>query len=460
MESPLSDVDDLTLSAAEESTANPNETRAPLVVGVTTTALFLATLVTVLRVYVRGFLMRKWGADDTALVASYVLVFVTGLLMLISRASWDSLYLDILKSVADFFLQIAITAVAVYQAVSPREKQRQAYPLIKCTFLLQYRRVFPLPPFQRLCDIFLAFIVAFGITQVISLTLACIPLRSLWDFTVPGKCFDLLSWWYVGSSINLLTDLAILCMPVPLLRTVRLPIRQKIVLMSTFGLGLFTCAISVVRLTTLKKSSTSTDPTYETVVAGIWSITEVSCAIVCVCVPTLRPLLGAPSPSLMTHNYLPHNIEESADTELSTQTDSSRKRRSRTAGKQSIGDPENPRIVIHSRTASEATVTTPARAHTKESRDELRRQMAAAMTLPLTRIDTDDGVEFLPEAGPEREAELPTPLQPPPRRHTDRMSVGDYFGAMAWESSRQSSLVDSTEVRESSSTKDKGDDPP
>ncbi|KAF6805492.1 pth11-like integral membrane protein [Colletotrichum musicola] len=452
MESLTGDVDELTLSATEESTVNPNETRAPLVVGVTTTALFLATLVTVLRVYVRGFLLRKWGADDTALVASYVLVFVTGLLMLINAHYGDGRHSTTLSRQNYLRTQeIAIAAVAVYQA---------AYPLIKCTFLLQYRRVFPLPPFQRLCDIFLVFIVAFGITQVISLTLACIPLRSLWDFTVPGKCFDLLSWWYVGSSINLLTDLAILCMPVPLLRTVRLPIRQKIVLMSTFGLGLFTCAISVVRLTTLKKSSTSTDPTYETVVAGIWSITEVSCAIVCVCVPTLRPLLGAPSPSLMTHTYLPHNIEESADTELSTQTDSSRKRRLRTAGKQSIGDPENPRIVIHSRTASEATVTTPARAHTKESRDELRRQMAAAMTLPLTRVDTDDGVEFLPEAGPEREAELPTPLQPPPRRHTDRMSVGDYFGAMAWESSRQSSLVDSTEVRESSSTKDKGDDPP
>lgn len=67
-----SHVDDLALSATEKSTVNPNETRTPLVVGVTTTALFLATLVTVLRVYVRGFLLKKWGADDTALVASYV----------------------------------------------------------------------------------------------------------------------------------------------------------------------------------------------------------------------------------------------------------------------------------------------------------------------------------------------------------------------------------------------------
>ncbi|OLN81894.1 hypothetical protein CCHL11_07043 [Colletotrichum chlorophyti] len=67
---PLTDID-----AVEESTdsltVNPNETRQPLVIGVTTAALAVSTIVTALRIYVRALKLRKWGWDDSVLVASY-----------------------------------------------------------------------------------------------------------------------------------------------------------------------------------------------------------------------------------------------------------------------------------------------------------------------------------------------------------------------------------------------------
>ncbi|KAF4848022.1 Satratoxin biosynthesis SC1 cluster protein 4 [Colletotrichum siamense] len=448
---------------------NASETRQPLVIGVTLTALFLASIVAALRIYVRRWRLRRWGPDDTALVFSYVLVFVTGLLMLINTRYGDGLHKATLTRENYLKTQeIAIAAVAVYQA---------AMPLIKSTFLLQYRRVFPLPPFQKLCNIFLIFIMTFGFTQVVSLCFACVPLRALWDFSVKGKCFKLLDWWYAGSAINLITDIIIFVMPVPLLRTLAVPLRQKIVLMATFGLGFFTCAISVIRLTTLKSSATSTDPTYNTVVAGIWSITELCCAIICVCIPTLRPLLGTQSLSpVIKRTYVQRNLEDSADTELYTQSDgatTSQKRRSRPvshASQHAIENVESPRVVdeyarslsgvtippaIHIDEAHEARTELRTR-DTFKTREELKAAMT--MTLPLTRVDTDDGVEFLMLEAPGHEPELPTPLKPPPRRHTDRgnrQSQGDYFGAVVWESSGEPKAEDSTDV----SPKDQKDGP-
>ncbi|KAK0374674.1 integral membrane protein [Colletotrichum limetticola] len=462
-------VDDEQAATLDIPPVDPTETRQPLVIGVTVTALFLSTLVTALRVYVRACLLRKWGWDDSALVASSILVFIVGLLMLINTHFGDGLHQATLPR--DKFLksqEIAITAVAIYQV---------AYPLIKSTFLLQYRRVFPLPAFQKLCIIFLIFIIAFGVSQVISICLACIPLKSLWDHTIPGRCINLFDWWIIGSSINLFTDIVIFLMPVPLLRTIRLQMRQKIVLMATFGLGFFTCAISVIRLTTLKSSSTSTDATYNTVIAGIWSITELSCAIICVCVPTLRPLLGGKSSRARPPSYLRPNIEESADTELYTQSDGdggvkSKARRSRsdscehpTSDHREIyhdvdasgcGRAPHPRIDL----SDVPGILPPPAVHITPYQDSSPYEDSPQRetTIPLTRVETEEGVRFLSVDAPE--AELPTPLKPPPRRHTDRgpsPEDGGYFGAVVWDASGQPRLPGVSPVASRSSlVRDKG----
>lgn len=52
-----------------------------------------------------------------------------------------------------------------------------------------------------------------------------------------------------------------------------------------------TCAISIIRLTTLRASTLSADPTWTMGNTVIWSVAEAACAIVCLCIPTLRPLL-------------------------------------------------------------------------------------------------------------------------------------------------------------------------
>ncbi|KAL2872933.1 hypothetical protein SGCOL_011926 [Colletotrichum sp. CLE4] len=253
--------------------------------------------------------------------------------------------------------------------------------------------------------------------------------------------------------------------------------RQKIVLMATFGLGFFTCAISVIRLTTLKSSSTSTDATYNTVIAGIWSITELSCAIICLCVPTLRPLLGGQNSRVRPPSYLRPNIEESADTELYTQSDGdggvkSKTRRSRadscdhqTSDHREIhhdveagggGRAPHPRIDL----SDVPGILPPPAVHiTPYQNSPSYEGSPQRETIPLTRVETEEGVRFLTVDAPE--TELSTPLKPPPRRHTDRglsPEDGGYFGAVVWDASGQPRLPSVSPVASRSSlVRDKDD---
>lgn len=53
-----------------------------------------------------------------------------------------------------------------------------------------------------------------------------------------------------------------------------------------------TCVISAFRITSLRASLTDSDVTWTAPDTAMWSMGEATCAIICVCVPTLRPLVA------------------------------------------------------------------------------------------------------------------------------------------------------------------------
>ena len=186
--------------------------------------------------------------------------------------------------------------------------------LLKVTFLLQFRRVFPLPTFQLLCDIFLAFLAAWAVAGIVGGATVCLPLN--WDPLEPTwTCQRRLWFWMAHGVIHVVTDLLIFLMPLPLLNTLRLPPLQKMILIGVFSLGFWcvffgilhsnlqghpltlsccsTCVISAIRLTTLPDSLRDPDVSWTSAKTVFWSVGEVTCSTVCLCIPTLRPLLGS-----------------------------------------------------------------------------------------------------------------------------------------------------------------------
>jgi hypothetical protein len=112
-----------------------------------------------------------------------------------------------------------------------------AITLLKATVLLQYRRVFPLPDFQRRCDIFLAFVFAWAVAGTLGALLICLPIERNWDALAPTNCGTRMYFWEVYAILHVISDVLILILPLPLLKTLPLPRLQKGVLMAVFCLG-------------------------------------------------------------------------------------------------------------------------------------------------------------------------------------------------------------------------------
>ena len=105
------------------------------------------------------------------------------------------------------------------------------------TFILQYRRAFPLPHFQRVCDIFFAFLIAWAVAGTIGATINCRPIEQNWDPLASRDCRQRLDFWLAMGVLNVVTDVFIFVLPLPLLRKLPLPISQKAVLIGVFSLG-------------------------------------------------------------------------------------------------------------------------------------------------------------------------------------------------------------------------------
>jgi uncharacterized iron-regulated membrane protein len=110
--------------------------------------------------------------------------------------------------------------------------------LLKSTFLLQFRRVFPLPAFQLLCNIFMAFLAVWTVAGIVGGVTICLPLHKNWDPREPAWTCERRYWFWLGHGIvHVITDVLIFIMPLPLLKTLPLPPLHKMVLIGVFSLG-------------------------------------------------------------------------------------------------------------------------------------------------------------------------------------------------------------------------------
>lgn len=86
------------------------------------------------------------------------------------------------------------------------------------------------------------------------------------------------------------TDSLIAILPLPLIKKLEIPRRQRLTLMAVFALGAFVCIVSALRLYSLHVFAHTKDRSYNNGMAAIWSNVECNIGIVCSCLPTLRSL--------------------------------------------------------------------------------------------------------------------------------------------------------------------------
>jgi fucose permease len=160
----------------------------------------------------------------------------------------------------------------------------------------------------------------------------CRPPRAAFTYPVPdkGTCTDIVTLYLSSAPVNIITDLAILLLPMPLLTGMRLPKKQKIILVATFSAGAFVAVVDVVRLAYLQnaafarlsaqtghtgdnnKEQRGDDFSWNAALSFMWSAVEVNLGLICACVPSLKPLFL---------RFLPSFIKDSSDVSLMDSND-------------------------------------------------------------------------------------------------------------------------------------------
>ncbi|KAE8370703.1 hypothetical protein BDV27DRAFT_140295 [Aspergillus caelatus] len=92
-------------------------------------------------------------------------------------------------------------------------------------------------------------------------------------------------------SIALVEDVTILLMPVPIVWRLKITLRQKIAVTIVFSLGGLVCIFSLMRLIEFR-NFVVTDLASSSAKESIWTVLELDVAIICGCLPLLKPLLA------------------------------------------------------------------------------------------------------------------------------------------------------------------------
>ena len=109
---------------------------------------------------------------------------------------------------------------------------------IKGSLLWLYHRVFYVNRTFTYClwAVFI-FVAGYSIVQIVAAIFQCMPIDSNWVVGKPHHCINTDLGVTIGASFNVMSDFAILIMPMPLLYKLQKPLRERLRIMFMFMLG-------------------------------------------------------------------------------------------------------------------------------------------------------------------------------------------------------------------------------
>ena len=79
--------------------------------------------------------------------------------------------------------------------------------------------------------------ICWQIYQIFITVFVCKPVRGFWDRSVEAKCYDLRPQVIAAAVQNVVTDIIILCLPIPIVWKLQMATERKLQLVGLFALG-------------------------------------------------------------------------------------------------------------------------------------------------------------------------------------------------------------------------------
>ena len=109
--------------------------------------------------------------------------------------------------------------------------------LSKISILLLLRRIFVTPRFRTTTNVLLIIVIAWFLAVEVADGAICLPLNSRWDSSIPAHCGDVVALNQASPIPWIVTDFAILLCPLPMVKKLHMPTRQKVALAALFLIG-------------------------------------------------------------------------------------------------------------------------------------------------------------------------------------------------------------------------------
>jgi hypothetical protein len=172
----------------------------------------------------------------------------------------------------------------------------------KLALLMFFLRVFPNRKFRIVTWTIIAACLAFCVGFIFPLIFQCRPIHyawTRWDGEHEGSCINVYAGIFAHAAINMVLDLVILILPMPMLFKLHITysLRQKAHIFVMFSFGLIVTIVCILRLNALVPLQSSTNPTWDYWGSAIWSVTEQEVGIICACLPAAKVVLAKLLPS-------------------------------------------------------------------------------------------------------------------------------------------------------------------
>ena len=307
--------------------------RGPATSAVTIIFIVLATVFVAARFYTRTLIVRSIKQDDWWILAAWL--FAVGFSASICAGVGWGLGKHKSDITDDYFAALRKAEYAFSILYNP------CLMLTKTSIIVFYLSVMSkdVDAVFKWCNwITLALANVVGLALTFYNIFQCTnPVSAGYRYPTPesATCTDIVTLYLSSAPVNIITDIAILFLPMPILTGMRLPKKQKIILIVTFSFGAFVAVVDVIRLAylqhaaaaRLKVITTNTGSTkiirdtddfsWYASLSFMWSAVEVNLGIICACVPSLKPLFLKFLPQFVRDTNSPLNTSnDTNDSEL------------------------------------------------------------------------------------------------------------------------------------------------
>ncbi|KAL4882703.1 hypothetical protein BJY04DRAFT_206912 [Aspergillus karnatakaensis] len=253
----------------------------------------LAFIALSIRIWTRTFIAFGLHWDDFLMITAFLMSCVLSAVTLdmlkwgLGVHGWDVP----LTHLSPMFLKLNVVAAIFYCLGTG---------FLKVSVLLFYMRIFPSQTFHIAVWVLVFIAAGYNIASVLVNVFSCSPIAKSWDVSIlSGTCINRPVFYFANAGLGIFTDFATVLLPVPWLRRLQMPMRQKIAVGCILAMGCFVGVVSCVRLSSLYTLLKTDDLTWATTNALMWCVIELNLGIIGGSVTAMRPFVRRYFPRLL-----------------------------------------------------------------------------------------------------------------------------------------------------------------